>query len=133
VALCLPHAFLKGLECDESYFGPERQRGVPRSRKRGRDTLKQPVFGIFERSGAVFTEIVPDVKAKTLQEIIRGKISPQTGQSTSMASRASGRTQTTPRTLQGHQGKLRTPPQECEWRWDKNPDTMLAELKKLLV
>jgi transposase len=34
------------------------------------------VFGIFERGGAVFTEIVPDVKAKTLQAIIRGKVSP---------------------------------------------------------
>ena len=64
-------------KCDESYFGPERQRGVPGPRKRGLGTLKQPVFGIFERGGAVFTEIVPDVKAKTLQAIIRGKVSPE--------------------------------------------------------
>src|ERR1700733_10817762 len=33
---------------DESYFGPEPERGVPRPCKRGRGTLKQPVFGIFE-------------------------------------------------------------------------------------
>ena len=44
------------VERDESYFGPERQRGVPGPRKRGRGTRKQPVFGIFERGGAVFTE-----------------------------------------------------------------------------
>jgi transposase len=61
--------------CDESYFGPERQRGVPGPRKRGRGTNKQPVFGIFERGGAVFAEIVPDVKAKTLRGLIRGKVS----------------------------------------------------------
>ncbi len=31
--------------------------------KRGRGTLKQPVFGIFERNGRVYsTEIVPDCK-----------------------------------------------------------------------
>lgn len=44
------------VECDESYFGLERQRGI----------RKQPVCGIFERGGAVFTEVVLDVKAKTL-------------------------------------------------------------------
>ena len=52
------------VECDESYFGQARPRGVPGPRKRGRGTFKQPVFGIFERGGAVFTEIVPDVKPK---------------------------------------------------------------------
>ena len=65
------------IECDESYFGQARPRGIPGPRKRGRGTKKQPVFGIFERGGAVFTEIVPDVKAKTLQSIIRGKVSPE--------------------------------------------------------
>lgn len=39
----------------------------------GRTTLRQPVFGIRERSGRVFTEIVPDVKKKTLLGIIRGQ------------------------------------------------------------
>ena len=43
--------------------------------KRGRGTLKQPVFGIFERNGRVYTEIVPDCKMKTLQEVIIGKVS----------------------------------------------------------
>ena len=30
------------------------------SLKRGSDTLKQPVFGIFEKQGYVYTDIVPD-------------------------------------------------------------------------
>ena len=37
------------VEVDESFFGPARVRGRPGSRKRGRGTLKQPVFGIYER------------------------------------------------------------------------------------
>lgn len=64
------------VEVDESFFGPARVRGRPGPRKRGRGTLKQPVFGIYERNGAVYTELVPDCSAKTLQSIIRGKISP---------------------------------------------------------
>ncbi len=48
------------VEVDESYFGPSRVRGRPLPRLRGRGTLKQPVFGIFERQGEVYTEIIPD-------------------------------------------------------------------------
>ena len=62
-------------ECDEAYFGGKRLRGVPG--KRGRGTHKQPVFGIYERSGRVYTEIVPKCDKKTLQAIIRGRISPE--------------------------------------------------------
>src|SRR5690606_39705965 len=62
-------------EVDESYFGAKRQRGFHGKLKRGRGTLKQPVFGIFERNGRVYTEIVPDCKMKTLQEVIIGKVS----------------------------------------------------------
>lgn len=65
------------VELDESFFGPSRVRGHPGPRKRGRGTLKQPVFGIYERSGAVYTEIIPDCSAKTLQAVIRGKVSPE--------------------------------------------------------
>ena len=68
-------ALVGTVECDESYFGASRPRGVLGPRKRGRGTQKQPVFGIFERGGRVFTEIVPNVKAKTLQAAIRGKVS----------------------------------------------------------
>ena len=65
------------VEVDESFFGPARVRGRPGPRKRGRGTLKQPVFGIYERDGLVYTELVTDCSAKTLQAIIRGKVSPE--------------------------------------------------------
>ena len=62
------------VELDESYFGARRKRGFHGKLKRGRGTLKQPVFGIFERDGRVYTEIVPDCKKATLQKVIKGKI-----------------------------------------------------------
>ena len=59
------------VEVDESYFGARRVRG-----KRGRGASgKHIVFGIYKRNGFVFTEIVPDVQRKTLQAIIRGRVS----------------------------------------------------------
>lgn len=58
------------IEVDESYFGPKRVKG-----KRGRGAGgKTPVFGILERGGKVYTEIVPDCAKRTLQRIIRGKV-----------------------------------------------------------
>ena len=63
------------IEVDESYFGAKRQRGFHGKLKRGRGTtLKQPVFGIFERDGRVYTEIIPDCKKDTLQAVILGKV-----------------------------------------------------------
>jgi len=56
-------------EADESYFGAKRIKG-----KRGRGASgKTIVFGLYKRDGKVYTEIVPDVKASTLQAIIRGR------------------------------------------------------------
>ena len=63
------------VELDESYFGPTWRKGL--ATKRGRGTHRQPVFGIFERNGKVYTEIVPDCKRKTLRAIILGKIHPR--------------------------------------------------------
>mgnify|MGYP003120468541 CR=1 FL=1 len=61
------------VEVDESYFGRRRMPG-----KRGRGaTGKTVVFGIFKREGKVYTQIVPNAQKKTLQDIIRGKIDPQ--------------------------------------------------------
>lgn len=57
------------IELDESYFGEKRK-----ITKRGRGCDKIKVFGIFKRNGCVFTEIVPDCSAATLQKIIRGKV-----------------------------------------------------------
>jgi len=59
------------VEVTESYFGARRVWG-----KRGRGAGgKHIVFGIYKRNGFVFTEIVPDVQKKTLQAIIRGRVS----------------------------------------------------------
>ena len=63
------------VECDESYFGASRVRGYHGKRKRGRWTLKQPVFGVLERNGKVYTEIIPNCKAKTLRNIILWRVS----------------------------------------------------------
>jgi transposase-like protein len=59
------------VEVDESYFGARRVKG-----KRGRGAGgKTKVFGIFKRNGSVYTEIVPDCRKKTLQAVIRGRVS----------------------------------------------------------
>ena len=60
------------IEVDESYFGGKRIKG-----KRGRGAFgKTPVFGILQRGGKVYTEVVPDCAKATLQAIIRGKVDP---------------------------------------------------------
>jgi len=64
-------------EVDESYFGGRRKRGFRGKSKRGRGTMKQPVFGILKRKGRVYTEIIPDCQKKTLHCIIKGKINPK--------------------------------------------------------
>src|SRR5260370_39281001 len=66
------------VEADECYFGPNRLKGHMGPRRKGRATNKQPVFGIYERGGRVYTEIVPDCRKKTLQNIIRGRVDPAT-------------------------------------------------------
>jgi len=69
---CERDAFIERgeVEIDESYFGPSRVRG-----KRGRGAGgKTIVFGIFERGGRVYTEIVPNCRQKTLRRVIRGHI-----------------------------------------------------------
>ena len=60
------------VEVDESFFGARRVKG-----RRGRGAYgKTVVFGIFERQGHVYTEIVPDGSKPTLQGIIRGRVEP---------------------------------------------------------
>ena len=72
---CLRQSPFSGeVEVDESYFGARRVKG-----KRGRGAGgKTIVFGIYKRNGKVFTEIVPNVQRKTLQAIIRGRVSIET-------------------------------------------------------
>ena len=59
------------VEVDESYFGPHRVRGK-RGRGAGRKTI---VFGLLKRDGKVYTEVVANCKKRTLQAIIRGRVS----------------------------------------------------------
>ncbi len=67
----LESPFSGEVECDESYFGSRHKAG-----KRGRGAEnKHIVFGVYKRNGKVYTEIVKNVKAKTLQQVIRGKVS----------------------------------------------------------
>lgn len=68
---CEKQSPVKGVvEVDESYFGARRIRG-----KRGRGASgKTIVFGIFNRNGIVFTEIVPDASKAALQRVIRGHV-----------------------------------------------------------
>ena len=59
------------IEVDESYFGARRVRG-----KRGRGARgKTIVFGLLKRGDKVYTEIVSNCSASTLQSIIRGRTS----------------------------------------------------------
>ena len=66
------------IELDESYFGARRLRGKHQKLKRGRGTYKQPVFGIYQRDGRVYTEIIPNCSKKVLQDIIKGVVSRNT-------------------------------------------------------
>jgi len=68
--------FLVSRRLIHSFFDPTRIRGRPGPRKRGRGTLGQPIFGIYERDGAIYAEPVTDCPAKMLQAIIRGKVPP---------------------------------------------------------
>jgi transposase len=58
------------VDVDESYFGARRIKA-----KRGRGSYgKTIVFGILERSGKVYAEIVSDCSRATLHPIIRSKV-----------------------------------------------------------
>ncbi|MCU7573159.1 IS1595-like element ISRan1 family transposase, partial [Riemerella anatipestifer] len=67
--------FFGEVELDEAYFGARRLRGINMPQKLGRGIWKQPVFGVFEREGRVYTELIPNAKSETLRKVIRGKVS----------------------------------------------------------
>lgn len=59
-----------GVEVDESYFGPKRQRG-----KRGRGASKKTVvLGLRKRNGKVFAQIIPDASRAEILPIIRATV-----------------------------------------------------------
>jgi transposase len=63
--------FIGLLEVDESYFGGRRKG------KRGRGAAgKVPVFGILQRGGRVYTQVIPNAKRKTLLPIMEARIVP---------------------------------------------------------
>ena len=156
------------VEVDESYFGASRPRGTPGKLKRGRGTLKQPVFGVFERGGRVFTEIVPDTNKHTFQRLIRDRVALESVIVSDGWRAYDGLVDVgydrhlrikkarpkafskngvhingiesfwsfTKRRLARFNGvskNFELHLKECEWRWGKTPDTLLAELKTLLV
>ena len=74
----VPPVFRGTVEVDETYLGgtwknrrfSQRRAGT----KRGRGTLKTPVFGILCRGGQVWAQVVPDVEAQTLLPLIRRRV-----------------------------------------------------------
>ena len=57
------------VEVDESYFGGRRKG------RRGRGAAgKIPVFGILKRGGKVYTQMVPNVRRRTLEPILEAKV-----------------------------------------------------------
>jgi transposase len=68
----LESPFSSEVECDESYFGGWRKG------PRGRGAAgKVPVFGLLKRKGRVYTRIVEDASRKTLRQIIKTKVVPE--------------------------------------------------------
>lgn len=59
-----------GVEIDESYFGPRRQRG-----KRGRGARRKiVVLGLLKRNGKVYAQIIPDASQQEILPIIRATV-----------------------------------------------------------
>ena len=73
----LKEQFIGDIAVDEHYLDNTQICGFHEKTKRGHETGKQPVFGIFERDGHVYTELVPEYayKKHTLQHVVQGKLS----------------------------------------------------------
>jgi len=78
----LPVVFSGTVEIDETYLGGawrNKRRGErTQGTKRGRGTTKQAVFGILARGGQVWAQVVPNVAAKTLLPLLKGRVEPGT-------------------------------------------------------
>lgn len=166
----LKDQFQGTVEVDESWFGAARSRGQIGPRKVGRGTNKQPVFGIIERGGRVFTEIIDDTTKATLQGLIRGHVAREATVISDGWRGYSGlvdwgyekhlrikkyRKEGNPFTdgdvhingiesfwsftkrrlakFNGTSGTFELHLKECEWRWGKSYDTLVDELRGLLV
>ena len=166
----LKDQFQGTVEVDESWFGAARPRGQIGPRKVGRGTNKQPVFGIIERGGRVFTEIIDDTTKATLQGLIRGHVAREATVISDGWRGYSGlvdwgyekhlrikkyRKEGNPFTdgdvhingiesfwsftkrrlakFNGTSGTFELHLKKCEWRWGKSYDTLVDELRGLLV
>jgi transposase len=70
---CELHSPLGGeAECDEAYLGGRRE--GPRGRGAAGEV---PVLGLLKRNGKVYTRIVEDVSRKTLRQIVKTKVVPE--------------------------------------------------------
>ncbi len=76
----VPEVFEVEVEVDETYFGGQKKNKrksqlklIPK-KNYGWGTTKQPVFGILERNGKVWTQMVPATEAKDILPIITKKI-----------------------------------------------------------
>ncbi|MDO8689609.1 MAG: IS1595 family transposase [Dehalococcoidia bacterium] len=78
----VPAVFSGTVEIDETYLGGawrnKRQGERAQGTKRGRGTTKQAVFGILARGGQVWAQVVPNVEAKTLLPLLKGRVEPGT-------------------------------------------------------
>ena len=67
------HKLSGTVELDETYMGNS-ARYARGKRKRGRGTMKAPIFGAVERGGAVVAKVVPDTKRDTVMPIVRESV-----------------------------------------------------------
>jgi transposase-like protein len=76
----VPDVFEGTVEVDETYIGgqwknkPLKIKLKSAKSKRGRGTLKQPVFGILCRGGKVWAEVISGVEAQDLQPLIEKRV-----------------------------------------------------------
>jgi transposase-like protein len=74
----VPDVFSGTIEVDETYIGGQwknKRKSQKRIQaKRGRGTLKTPIFGILYRGGKVWAKVVPDVESETLVPLIRRRV-----------------------------------------------------------